>query len=259
MTVVKCLAALLLSCSLVAGADWQESLTTKPGTFAPLRPCKAHYRFGWTAFAAAEADFDLSKAKGLTRLSVTAKSIGVVRGMWKMDSQAVSTMRSATMRPISLNQTEVYRTESEKTKVDYSDTGVGRLRVSTPPHGHPRVKRFEYPNVHDLQSAFHFLRSQKLANGDVYSLVVYPSVDPYLAQVEVQGRPQLKIAGTKRPTIQLDVKLWQIAKDLTLEPHEKFKRATVYLSDDADRLLLRIEGELTVGSVWCELDKIEFK
>jgi hypothetical protein len=255
---VWCAVALLLLC-LTARADWQESLTTQPGRFAPLRPFKAHYRFGWTAFAAAEADFDLSKAKGVTRLSVTAKTIGVVRGMWKMDSQAVSTMRSETMRPISLNQTEVYRSESEKTKVDYTDTAVARLRESKPVHGKPRVKKFEYPNVHDMQSAFHFLRSQRLANGDVYSVVVYPSVDPYLAQVEVQGRPQVKIGGTKRATIQLDLKLWKIGKDLALEPHPKYKRSTIYLSDDRDRLLLRVEGELAVGSVWCELDKIEFK
>src|SRR3954453_11840288 len=148
------LLALLLLC-VTARADWQETLSTEPGNFPALRSLKAHYRFGWTAFPAAEADFDLNKAKGITRLAVTAKSIGVVRGMWKMDSEAVSTMRSATMRPISLSQTEVYRTETEKTKVDYTDTAVARLRESTPVHGTPRVKTFEYPNVHDLQSAFH--------------------------------------------------------------------------------------------------------
>lgn len=255
---VRCGVALLLLC-LTAQADWQDSLTTTPGTFAPLRPLKAHYRFGWTAFSAAEADFELTKTKGVSRLAVTTKSIGVVRGMWKMDSQAVSTMNSETMRPISLNQTEVYRSESEKTKVDYTDTAVARLRESKPVHGTPRVKTFEYPHVEDLQSAFHLLRSQRLAIGDVYNVVVYPSVDPYLAQVEVQGRPQLKVAGTKRATIKLNLQLWRISKALTLDPHGKFKRAAIYLSDDADRMLLRVEGELTVGSVWCELDKLEFK
>jgi hypothetical protein len=168
-------------------------------------------------------------------------------------------MNSETMRPISLNQTEVYRSESEKTKVDYTDTAVARLRESKPVHGTPRVKTFEYPHVEDLQSAFHLLRSQRLANGDVYNVVVYPSVDPYLAQVEVLGRPQLKVAGSKRATIKLNLQLWRISKDLTLDPHGKFKRAAIFLSDDADRMLLRVEGELTVGSVWCELDKLEFK
>lgn len=255
---LACAVALVLSCT-PAWADWQDSLTKTPGKFPPLRPLKAHYRFGWTAFSAAEADFDLTKAKGVSRLSVTARSIGVVRGMWRMDAQAVSTMRTDTMRPISLNQTEVYRTESEKTKVDYTDAAVFRLRESTPAHGTPRVKEFTYPFVHDLQSAYAFLRSQRLTSGDVYSLVVYPSVDPYLTQVEVLGRPEVKIGGKKRATIQLGIKLWRISKDLTLDPHGKFKQATVYLSDDPDRLLLRVEGELTVGSVWCELDKLEFK
>ncbi len=42
-------------------------------------------------------------------------------------------------------------------------------------------------------------------------------------------------------------------KNLELEPHKKFKRAFAWLSDDRDRMLLKIEAEIFVGSVWCEL------
>ena len=253
------LLALLIVCATPARADWRDSLTTTRGSFPALRPFHAHYRFGWTMFPAAEADFTMTRMKGgITRLAATSKSIGVVRTSWKMDSDSVSTMRTATLRPIALTQTEIYRTESEKTHVDYTDTGVTRLRISKPVNSKPRPKKFDFPLVHDLQSAVHFIRSQRLADGDAYEVVVYPSVDPYLARIEVEGRTEMKIAGARQKVIKLDLKLSKINKDLELENHEKFKRATIFLGDDADRMLLRIEGELTVGSVWCELEKVEW-
>ena len=210
-------------------------------------------------FPAAEADFDLTRLRGgVSRLSVNSKSIGVVRTSWKMDSQSVSTMRTSTLRPISLTQTEVYRSETEKTHVDYTDTGVTRLRESKPAHGVQKPKKFDFPNLFDLNSAIHFIRSQRLTDGDAYEIVVYPATDPYLARIEVEGRSEMKAAGARQKVIRLNLKLWKINKDLELEAHEKFKRAAIFLSDDSDRMLLRIEGEIAVGTVWCELDKVEF-
>jgi hypothetical protein len=250
--------ALLVFLASPAFGDWRETLTQKRGTFPALRSFKAHYRFGWVLFPAAEANFDYTRGKSTAKLVVTAKSIGVVRTSWPMDSETVSTMRTATLLPISLIQTETYRDESEKTRVDYTPSGVARLRESKPAHGKPRVKRFAFAEVHDLHSAIHFIRSQRLSDGDIYNIVVYPSTDPYLARIVVANRAPLKVAATNYKAIRMDLKLWKIDKKLQLKPHEKFKRATIFLSDDADRVLLRIEGEVAVGSVWCELDKLEF-
>src|SRR4051812_7289501 len=117
--------AVVALCALVGAvrADWQDELTHTPGTFAPLPPLKAHYRFGWAAFTAAEGDFEFSRPKkDITRLAVTAQSIGVVRSMWRMNVENVSTMQTSTFRPISMVQTEIYKNETQKTKVDFSAT-----------------------------------------------------------------------------------------------------------------------------------------
>jgi hypothetical protein len=45
--------------------------------------------------------------------------------------------------------------------------------------------------------------------------------------------------------------------DMTLVPHGKFKRATAWISDDSDRLPLRMNAQIFVGSVWVELVKVE--
>jgi hypothetical protein len=54
------------------------------------------------------------------------------------------------------------------------------------------------------------------------------------------------------------LQLKRIGKHLELEPHRKFHRATIWVSDDADRLLLRIEAQIFVGTVWAELQSVHF-
>jgi hypothetical protein len=43
-----------------------------------------------------------------------------------------------------------------------------------------------------------------------------------------------------------------------LEPHRKFRRATVWISDDANRIPLRIEAQIFVGTVFAELQAMRF-
>ena len=88
---------MVLTCA--ARGAWQEELTTAPGTFPPFRPFHTHYKFGWKMFTAAEADIDLRNKDGLTELALAAHSIGVVRGMWRMDAKHVATMDPATLLP----------------------------------------------------------------------------------------------------------------------------------------------------------------
>jgi hypothetical protein len=259
------LAAALLTLALVAAGaargDWQDELTPGPGKFPPLRPFRAHYRFGWGLVSAAEADFDYDRAKaGATRLSVKTRSVQPVRLTWRMDATSTATMNAATLRPIAVRQSETYSDETITTKVDFTDQGVKRLRESNPPHQNAaKQKEFEFPNVFDLHSALHFIRSQPLRNGEVDKLVVYPASDPYLAEVQVAGRERIKVAGKTREAIKLNLKLQKIGKDKTLAAYSRYKKASAWLSDDADRMLLKIESEIFVGRVWCELEKLEFK
>ena len=102
------------------------------------------------------------------------------------------------------------------------------------------------------------MRSQPLKPGDAVRMVVYPTTDPYLAEIEVLDRETIKIAKASRAAIKLKIKLRRVTKKLELETHAKFKNATVWVSDDADRMLLRIEAEIFVGSVWAEMESVKF-
>jgi hypothetical protein len=58
--------------------------------------------------------------------------------------------------------------------------------------------------------------------------------------------------------IKLNLQLSKINKQRELEPHNKFREASVWISDDVDRLLLRIEAKVFVGTVYADLESVHF-
>jgi len=74
----------------------------------------------------------------------------------------------------------------------------------------------------------------------------------------VVGREKISVRAGTYNAIKLDLKLKRIGKHLELEPHKKFRRASIWVSDDAERLLLRIEAQIFVGTVFADLQSVHF-
>ena len=241
--------------------DWRETLTPPPpGRFPPPRAQKARYKFGWEGLTAAQADFDFSKTKdGLLKLAVTAKTTGFVRTLWQMDTQHTALADPATLRPVSLQQTETYKAKTLIAKVNFAEDRLQNWRESKPASSSPpKWRTCKCANVFDLHTALLFIRSQPMKEGDVYRLVVFPARDAYLAEIAVAGREKLTVGGKEYDAIKCELRLQGITKKMELEPHKKFKRAFAWLSDDSDRLLLKVQAEVFVGSVWTELESVKF-
>jgi hypothetical protein len=120
------------------------------------------------------------------------------------------------------------------------------------------TRPFSWPNLFDLHSAALYLRSQPLKDRSVYRIVVYPATNAYLATLTVVGREKISVHAGTYSAIKLDLRLKRIGKHLELEPHKKFRRASIWLSDDAERLLLRIEAQIFVGTVFADLQSVHF-
>ena len=102
------------------------------------------------------------------------------------------------------------------------------------------------------------MRSQPLRDRSVYRIAVYAATNAYLATVTVGGHEKISVHAGTYNAIKLDLQLKRIGKHLELEPHRKFRRATIWVSDDAERLLVRIEAQIFVGTVWAELQSVHF-
>ena len=193
------------------------------------------------------------------QLEGTGHTIGFVRALWKLDVTQHAVANSQTLTPIEMQQTESYRSKKIVTHLTFTNSGVTRARTEGQGDKvETKSKQFVFPNLFDLHSAALYLRSQPLKQGSLYSLAIYPATNAYLAIIKVTGRERISVLAGTYNAIKLDLQLKRIGKHLELEPHKKFRRATIWVSDDAERLILRIDAQIFVGTVFAELQSVHF-
>ncbi|PYJ54991.1 MAG: hypothetical protein DME82_09000 [Verrucomicrobia bacterium] len=257
-----CVIALLVA--LFAGslsAKWEATLSKEPaGNFPELRPLRASYRFGWSGLTAATGDVHFSKPTGdKFQFDGTGRTIGFVRALWKLDVNHRALANAETLHPIETQQTENYRSKKIVTNLTFTAAEVTRTRTEGEgAAANTTTRQFSLPNLFDLHSAALYLRSQPLKDRSVNRIVVYPATNAYLATLSVVGREKISVRAGTYNAIKLDLKLKRIGKHLELEPHKKFRRASIWVSDDAERLLLRIEAQIFVGTVFADLQSVHF-
>ncbi len=248
-------------CTLLLGANWEATLSKEPaGNFPELRPLRASYRFGWSGLTAATGDVHFSKPAGdKFQFDGTGRTIGFVRALWKLDVNHRAIANAETQHPIETQQTENYRSKKIVTNLTFATAAVTRTRIEGEgAAAKTTTRQFSFPNLFDLHSAALYLRSQPLKDRSVYRIVVYPATNAYLATLTVVGREKISLHAGTYSAIKLDLKLKRIGKHFELEPHKKFRRASIWVSDDAERLLLRIEAQIFVGTVFAELQSVHF-
>ena len=247
-------------CSSSLAENWQATLSKDPvGNFPELRPLRASYRFGWSGLTAATGDVHFTKpSENKFQLDGTGRTIGFVRALWKLDVSYQAIASPETLRPIEAQQIETYRSKKIVTHLTFTNNGVTRARTEGKGGAEAKTRQFNFPNLFDLFSAMLYLRSQPLKDRSVYRVVAYPATNAYLATVTVVGREKISVHAGSYSAIKLDLQLKRIGKHRQLEPHRKFRRATIWVSDDAERLLLRIEAQVFVGTVFAELQSVSF-
>jgi hypothetical protein len=256
--ILQAIFASLTFCSSALAENWEATLSKDPaGNFPELRPLRASYRFGWSGLTAATGDVHFTKpSEGKFQLDGTGRTVGLVRALWKLDVNYQAAVSADTLRPIETKQIENYRSKKIITRLTFTNNGVTRARTEGKDAAQAKARQFNFPNLFDLFSAMLYLRSQPLKDHGVYRLVAYPATNAYLATVTVIGREKISVHTGSYSAIKLDLQLKRIGKHRELEPHRKFRRATIWVSDDAERLLLRVEAQVFVGTVFAELQSV---
>ena len=256
------------------GRDWQATLDNPatPGSFPPPRAFTAAYRVRWgdVEAARAEATFTPSNS-GELQTRVTTQTVGMARSLWTMDSSHLELTRRSDLLPLWLQQTETISSKQNAFRVDF-EPGFAERRhregkpgetltfaaLTEPAAANDRSKRFEYPGLRDIVSAFLYLRSQPLADGEQHTVSLMSAKNPYLATTRVVGRGEVQVKAGRYRAIELELTLQKIDKEGRLKHYKQFKNARVWLSDDADRLLLKTDTRVFVGHMVLELDAITF-
>ncbi len=177
------------------------------------------------------------------------RSSGVAGALFPFNFVYSSFMRRGSYKPLVFISQETDKSEKVVTKNRYRENSVIHERTSTQ-KADGKVKKFSHTfaqrNMHDTLSAMFYIRGRKLNNGDVLKLALHPFKSAQYAQVTVLGRENH--AGYK--CIKLDLKIKNIdMKTQQLKVYSKLKKATLWISDDRDRILIELRSKVFIGDV----------
>lgn len=252
---MKVVASLLLACCLPALADWKDEVTpAKLGPQKNLVPQEFEYRLSWKGMVdAGKLTFTFGQpdpknpADYVTRIN--GGSSGLASKLYHSKVSFISRLDPATLRPRVAIGVQDEGDEVNSTRTTWAGTLVtSEQTITIAKNGKSGTVKsdFRFTPVHDLVSAMLHVRSQKLDDGDKLVLPLMPFNKPYLMRVEVLGREQF----SGRPTIKLSMGLQKIdPATMTLLPYKKLKSATMWLSDDANRIPVELRSEVFIGDV----------
>jgi hypothetical protein len=246
---------MLLALGSSAFADWKSEVTpAKLGPHPKLVPQEFEYRLSWKGMVdAGKLTFTFGKSDPKFpsdyAVRVSGGSSGVASKLYNRKVALFSRLDPGTLRPrVSVGvQDEGDEVNTSRTtwagpivKCEQTTTITKNGKAATVD------SEFRFTPVHDVSSAMLHVRSQKLNNGDTLVMPLQPFNRPYLLRVRVLGRE--KFAG--RDTIKLSVGLQKIdPQTQALLPYKKLKSATLWLSDDANRIPVELRSEVFIGDV----------
>jgi hypothetical protein len=246
----------LLTPLIHAAPAWPGELSASaPGSFARLPPTVLDFQVSWNGAIDAGrirmefAPAGVSKAGTyIVRASAASQGAGAV--LFPYQTTFWSEIAPTSLRPRFLHAVETDPKEMVTTTVRHSSARVESEDVTTSRKtgkSKQTTRSFAYAPVFDIFSAMLLVRGQKLATGDRLTHVIYPFDRPYLLRVSVQGRE----VHNGRNSIRLTLGLRKIDRDtLELQPYKKLKQdATLWLSDDADRVPIELRAAAFIGDV----------
>ena len=240
----------------LADPAWKAELTSPTlGVHPKLAPSVLDFELSWKGainsgnlrieFAPADA-----KKAGVYVVRSSASSLGAAAMLFPYKSNFWSELDPATFRPRLFHSVETDAEETTTTKVThFADRVESSESTKTLATGVSKTsdKIFKFAPVFDIFSAMLHVRSQKLDAGDQINLLVCPFKTPYLLRVVVKDRE----VHNGRNAIRLTVGMRKINRDtLELQPYKKLKKdATLWLSDDADRIPIELRADAFIGDV----------
>lgn len=232
----------------------------KNGSHPKLKPTKLEYKLSWKGTVkAGELTFDFNKKdkryKGLDISQAYGRSQNLAYAVFPYHISMTSFTNENTHQPIIFVADEKDKREKIKTTNTFKKSGVqfvaneeNFIKKQTQKKSHT----FKFANSHDPLSAIQYIRRQSLKNGEKLHLCLHPFASPMFAEITVLGREK----HNGRSCIKLDVKLQKIDKDtMHLKTYKKLKKATLWISDDADRVMVELRSQVFIGDVRVVLQK----
>ncbi len=244
------------SSALHAEPEWRKELNSpRAGNHPPIQPITLDYTLSWKGTINAgnlRMEFDPRgfNKPGRTVVKSIAQSTGAAARLFPYSHNFWAEVHRRSLKPVFFQGTETDRRETTTSRVRYFPDRVESHEHTVPrKKGKPKTRNltFPHPDVHNLFSAMLHIRSQELHKGQKFTILAQPFDSPYLISVESHGAEP----HNGRSAIRCTVAMRKInRKTLALEEYKKLRRpATLWLSNDADRVIVELRAAVFIGDV----------
>lgn len=252
------LLSVLLGTISMLGADpaWKQELTPDvPGKIEPLPPCSLDLILSWKGMVNSgrihmEVAPRNANKPGKYVIRSSASSLGAASALFPYENNFWAELDPVSMKPSYFHAVETDDKETVTTTTRHFPDRVESNEVTKSlKDGKESIsdRIFNFTPTYDIFSAMMHIRSQKLETGDQVNIVVHPFGTPYLLRAKVLGRED----HMDRKTIRMSVGMRKIdRKTMELKPYKKLNSdATLWLSDDEDRIPVEFRAAVFIGDV----------
>lgn len=254
----RLLILIALAAGHLAAADppWKKQLTpATPGPFTPLPAGAIDFQVSWKGLIDAgklrmEWAPPEANKPGTYVVRSSAQSTGLAAALFPYQNNFWAELDPASLKPRLFHAVETDAREIKTTTSRFFDDHA-EYKESAKSLSDGKISdkniEFKFSPVFEIFSAMLMVRSQKLADGDQIFLVMQPFDATHLLHVTVKGHE----VHHDRKTIRLSVAMDRISrKTLDLKPYKKLRGdATLWLSDDAERIPVELRAAVFIGDV----------
>ncbi len=243
---------------------WKKQLTPATlGPFGTSPACTLEFQVSWKGMIDAgqvRMEWAPKEAKNPEVYVVrsSAGSTGLAALLFAYQSHFRAELDPVTLKPRMFRAVETDEMETKTSttrflsdRVEYQESA----KSLTDGKASDKNVTFQFAPVFEIFSAMLHVRSQKLDDGDQIFTVMQPFDTAHLLHVTVKAHEMHQ----GRKTIRLSVGMDRInRKSLALKPYKKMKKdATLWLSDDAERIPVEMRAEVFIGDVRAVLSNFQ--
>lgn len=245
---------------LARQANLAQTAAPASAELSPFKPGeKLTYAVTWSVFPAGEVTSEVDKSgdgpDSALEINAAARSSGAVSLLYNIDNAYHAAVDPKTLcsRQITKTINEgrrhkqthiVFDEHTREAVLDERDMGKANHPLKHTENAIPAC-------VEDIVTAFYYLRRQPMQVGDKISVPVNDGSKTHVVIIDVQAREQIKTPLGVRTAFRLEPRA---LGDL----YKKKGRMLIWISDDSQRLPLRIKAMMLIGTITGSLQSVTY-
>jgi len=183
-----------------------------------------------------------------------ASTAGAAALIKQISDEATSVIDVETGRPISLESLIVNSGKRTTASAKFAG-GIAEVTYQRPTDTEPKTQKINFGNVvvNDAHTAMAALRGWKGTKGAVRTVYVIGGRRLWRIDVTYIGEEEIGTALGNRRAIMFEGKSYRAKPNMTVESNKPARTFSVWLSDDADRVPLKVTAQTELGSIVMEL------